>query len=200
MHLNLQGDYQFLETNNKLQDTVAPLDLKYDKKGRLVLKSNKKVPFTGIVNGSLRGPYVIYSNDDWHPDKEYKKFYDRFAQYNILSENACFYEFGGCRYFISNNYVTGTIISGKEEGCWQYRYKYGNRDFLVVTATYKSGKLDGTAKFYKLDGRLYQECEFEKGELVLRIWYNESGEIVFRDTYENGDLIREQFAKDPRNF
>ena len=65
----------------------------------------------------------------------------------------------------------------------------------------KNGKLEGTAKFYNPDGRLYQEAEFEKGKLVLRIWYNEEGEIIYKDYYENDKLIRtEQYAKDPRSF
>ena len=175
--------------------SVPPRNLKYDRKGLIHYKS-KKIPYTGKVNGNIVSPY----GKNKVKNKDFL-FYENFGSYEILAENAAFYEDMFRIAFGHHIFVRGTIKEGKETGQWQYRYNYKDTDFLFMTANYKNGKLEGTADFYKPDGRLYQEAEFVEGKLVLRIWYNEDGEIIYKDYYEDDRLIRtEQYAKDPRSF
>lgn len=193
-NLNLLANWSFALKDVKLSN--PPESLIFGRDGLIHMKSNKE-PYTGTVVGNIVCPYGKTGLK-----KRDFLFYEKFGSYDVLACNAAFYEMGMFRIAFGHYInVDGAISDGKEEGHWQYRYIYGDKDFLIVTANYKDGKLDGLAEFFKEDGRKYQECEFEKGVLKLRIWYNESGEIIYRDTYENGELKKtEQFAKDPRNF
>lgn len=175
---------------------VSPQDLQYNRKKMLVSRSAPHILYSGGVDGNIIHP----KGCTWFRKKVFQ-YYEFFGSYEILAENAAFYEDMFRIAFGHHVFVRGTIKKGKETGQWQYRYTYEDTDFLFMTANYKNGKLEGTAKFYKPDGRLYQEAEFVEGKLVLRIWYNEDGEIIYKDYYEDDRLIRtEQYAKDPRSF
>ena len=189
-------------TTGQMDSTCyEPKDLKYNRKKQLVLKTNRKKPFSGCVEGDIVCPYVVHPERVKKFPKSYIRFYNRFASCHYLFGIAASLEKDMSQFVYSHVFVNGFIDYGKETGEWQFRYTYEDTDFLFMTANYKNGKLEGTVKFYKPDGRLYQEAEFEKGKLVLRIWYNEEGEIIYKDYYKNDKLIRtEQYAKDPRSF
>jgi len=190
-----------IDTYNLDTSNVAPEQLAYNCKGQLVLKFNKKKTYSGTVSGDIVCPYVVHPERIKKFPKSYIRFYNRFASCHYLFGIATSLEKDMSQFVYSHVFVNGFIDYGKETGEWQFRYTYEDTDFLFMTANYKNGKLEGTVKFYKPDGRLYQEAEFEKGKLVLRIWYNEEGEIIYKDYYKNDKLIRtEQYAKDPRSF
>lgn len=186
-------DNQFL--NFQYKDTcelvINPSKLTRNCSGTLVYKGHRKQLYTGILVGKL-------NNNDSRKFRQ--KDYRVFSSYYYLCHLSGFYELG---MLINRNVVMkGMCIRGLEEGKFQYTYSDEDKEFQFITATYKNGKLNGTAKYYKPDGRLYQEVDFKDGKLDgYFIWYNEAGEIIYRDTYKDDKLIKtEQFAEDPRGF
>ena len=176
---------------NTCELVIDPSELTRNRSGALVYKEHRKQLFTGVIVGKL-------NNDG---SKKYRREnYKAFSSYYYLCHLSGHYELGMSRN--RNIIMNGMCIKGLEEGIFQYTYSNDDEKFLFVVATYKNGKLNGTAKYYKPDGRLYQEVEFKDGKLDgYFIWYNEAGEIIYRDTYNNGERIKaEQFAEDPREF
>ncbi len=74
-------------------------------------------------------------------------------------------------HFYLNEYG-GSVLHGRYIE-WGSRYPFFKRD-----ATYKHGKLDGSAIDYDSEGRKSEEGIWDKGVLVGNLKYNEAGEIV----------------------
>ena len=196
-----QSNKILLQNFGQMDSTCyEPKNLKYFRKRLVIQNGCRKEVFSGCVEGEILFCKIV-ENMLVH-NKENHCFFDKFCSYSILSGQANDYEPDMNRIALGPHiFVKGQVVLGKEVGEWEFRYSYKDLDYLFIIANYKNGKLDGTAKFYKPDGRLYQETEFMEGKLVLRIWYNEEGEIIYKDYYKNDKLIRtEQYAKDPRSF
>ncbi len=57
----------------------------------------------------------------------------------------------------------------------------------------ESGKLNGVRKEYDTDGKIYNEREYRKGEIVAYKYYNKKGEIVKSDEKKSGNFDFEGF-------
>lgn len=200
--MNWKGDNFLTNLHVVTQDTttITPSELMYNRKREYVLVADRKCKYTGYVHGFL-------SDSDYRKFVKFRKqenWEKRFSYDDTPLVRVSGLELDMIRYISTREImcVDGYMISGKQEGVWKFHCKTKNVDFLFVVATYKNGKLNGTAKFYKPDGRLYQEINYKDGKFDgYYIWYNEAGEIIYRYTYSNGERIKaEQFAEDPREF
>ncbi len=165
--------------------------------------SNGQVYFTGTnKNGKLDGPVkTYYSSGELMSEVNYLE-----GKKN-LSETLYFRN-GKIRQ--KANYVKGVLqgdfISYYENGQVSDSIKYLNdkpvgknilffeNGVVSVTADFdETGKLNGVRKEYDTDGKIYNEREYRKGEIISYKYYNKKGQVVKEDKKKSGTFDFESF-------
>jgi antitoxin component YwqK of YwqJK toxin-antitoxin module len=81
------------------------------------------------------------------------------------------------------------IVTGKEEGIWEYYYTDGK---LMYRGSYKNGKEEGIWEGYHSNGQLMYKGSYKNG-VKDGIWeeYFPDGEFWYEGEWDNGKYIRD---------
>jgi len=164
---------------------------------------NGQISFTGnYKEGKMDGPVKTYymsgelKSEVNYVNGEKENLQTNYYRDGKISEKANF----------SKGLLQGNYVSYFENGKISDSIKYLNdkpvgksvlyfeNGVISVTSDFdESGKLNGVRKEYDTDGKIYNELEYRKGEIIGYKYYNKKGEIVKQDNKKSGTFDFESY-------
>lgn len=167
------GNYEEYYPNGQIAGKGTNKNGKYNGKYQTFYDSGELESEVNLIDGLKEGEEILYHRNGkiMQKVKYIKGKYDgEFLKY-----------FDNGQISQTFNYLNGNQV-GKNISY------YRNGVIEETSETDENGKITGFSKEYDIDGKIYREFEFKKGEIIAYKYYNKKGEIIKQDLKKSGDF------------
>lgn len=198
----LDGEYKSYFSNGGLEDKFYYKEGKFEGK-QTVYQANGALDLeiefeAGIPNGFYKGYYpdgslyYMYANKDGEKDGLYESFYADGSKEYTGNYKEGLLDGDFVRYFRDGTiHYKGTAKNGNTIG--HYVENYSNGALFEEIDYDESGKMNGVKKEYDIDGKLYLESTYVKGEQSNFIYYDKKGAVIIDQKVKNNQVFKFYF-------